>query len=176
MKKSITGEVTKSGRNSGFSLVEVLVSMVIVCLFLGIVSSTVPGFHRVIGHYLDQSMMEEEYLVFLLVFERDYNQAEVITRASLNALDALIFQHDSNDDGDYLDSGESVQYRWNAAKGRIDRKSGKGYYQAFLDGIISFSWERIENTPICHQLMVTSIFSNHQKTMKFCRSNLSNNG
>ena len=114
-------------------------------------------------------MLEEEYLIFLTVFERDYSQAEVLTDETLQDLDRMRFRIDSNSDGDYLDAGESIQYRWNKDRKRMDRKSGKGSFQSFLEGIQAFSWRKVTDTPLCYRMTLQTVYSEHWKNLDLCR-------
>lgn len=174
MKRHTGGGATDSSASPGFSLVEILTTLAIVCGFIGIVSAAIPGFRKTLGKYLDQSMTEEAYLIFLVVFERDYNQAEVPTAQMRENLDDMLFRIDFNSDGDFLDPGERIQYRWNRKKNRIDRKSGKGSFQAFFGGVRSFSWQRAEKAPNCHRMTLKTLFSDNLKSLQFCRSDLQN--
>ncbi len=171
-EKHTSGEFIDSTINSGFSLVEVLVTLVVICSFMGVVSTSVPGVEKTIGGFLQQLTLEEEYLIFLVLFEKDYNFAEVSTTSDLIGLDSMKFQRDHNNDGDFLDSGEAIQYRWNSEKQRIDRKSGNGYFQAFLEGIDAFSWEKTGSQPVCYEMKLLPIISQKSKTVTFCRANL----
>ena len=174
MKKHIGGEATDFANKSGFSLVEILVTLVIASSIIGIMATGIPNFRRTLKKYLDQSLLEEEYLIFLVVFERDYSQAEVTNTTALENLDDMVFRIDYNSDGDYLDSGERIQYRWNKKKKRIDRKSGKGYFQSFLEGIQNFTWQKVKKAPVCHRMTLQTIFSDNRKSLTFCRHGLSN--
>lgn len=151
-----------------FSLMEVLVTITISSLLIGIISIQLPAMKRLSDQFLSVSMFEEPYLIFLLRFEQEFRQAEKIYPSDLTHLATMTFRKDLNLDGDYLDSGEKIAYRWNEQKQRIDRKSGKGYYQAILDGVTYFQWTKIHEAPICYQMELESVYSTIRKQVNFC--------
>ncbi len=153
----------------GFSLIEILVTILISSLLIGIFSASFPSLKRTANTFLEQTIFQEQYLVFLLKFEEEYQKAEICSQSDLDNLDLLVFQQDLNLDGDYSDSGERISYRWNSSEKRIDRKSGNGSFQALLDGVSNFSWNRIGGDPICHHQKITAVFNAKEKVILFCR-------
>lgn len=162
---------TKPHKTSGFSLAEIMVTVVISAVLMGIVSTNFPMLKRAADKFLNQTVFEEQYLIFLLKFEDEYHQASIYDPEGAARIDQLIFEQDENLDGDLNDSGERIRYRWNKKEQRIDRKSGDGYYQALLEGITAFSWKRIGQSPVCHQLEVRIIFSTEPKKIVYCMLN-----
>ncbi len=173
-EKSLSGTVTETcHRQTGFSLIEILVAIIISSILIGIIGSNFPSLRRIANTFLEQTLFEEQYLIFLLKLEDEYQQAEILDESDQDYLDQLVFRQDNNLDGDYLDSGELISYRWNKAKQRIDRKSGKAYFQALLDGISYFSWNRTSSNPNCHQLKIKDVFHDKEKMIDFCKQELS---
>ncbi|MBT4090641.1 MAG: prepilin-type N-terminal cleavage/methylation domain-containing protein [Deltaproteobacteria bacterium] len=159
-------------KTRGFSLVEILVTIVIGAVLMGIVSTSFPLLKRAADKFLNQAVFQEQYLIFLLKLEDEYHQAAIYSPDNAAQIDQLIFEQDGNLDGDLSDSGERITYRWNSKKQRIDRKSGNGNFQALLEGVIDFSWETISQSPVCHQLKVQDIFSTKPRTVVYCMDEL----
>ncbi len=170
MVKSLNGDhIKKSLDSKGFSLIEILVTILIGGILFGVLSTSFPSLNRTANTFLEQTVFQEQYLIFLLKFEEEFQQAENVSQSDLDNMDQLIFNQDLNLDGDYLDSGERISYRWNSSEERIDRKSGNGNFQAFLDGITDFSWSRIGDDPFCYQQKIKDIFNVKEKVIVFCR-------
>ena len=138
-------------------------------ILIGVFSTSFPSLNRTANTFLEQTVFQEQYLIFLLKFEEDYQQADMFSPSDLENLEYLIFNQDLNLDGDYLDSGERISYRWNSGEKRIDRKSGDGGFQAFLDGITNFSWTQIGADPVCYQQKIKDVFGVKEKVISFCR-------
>ena len=102
-------------------------------------------------------------------FEEEYQVAEGESDSERENLRRLVFQQDLNLDGDTQDSGENIAYRWNEKERRIDRKSGKGYFQALLDGVIFFSWRATSTDLACHEMKIQDAFSLETREIIFCR-------
>jgi prepilin-type N-terminal cleavage/methylation domain-containing protein len=157
---------------SGFSLAEIMVTIVIAAVLMGIVSTNFPVLKRAANQFLNQAIYQEQYLIFLLKLEDEYQQATLYSPENGTQIGQLIFTQDENLDGDFEDSGERIVYRWNKKKQRIDRKSGNGNYQALLEGVTGFSWEEISQSPTCHQLGVQDVFSVEPRKVVFCMDDL----
>ncbi|MFH2130105.1 MAG: prepilin-type N-terminal cleavage/methylation domain-containing protein [bacterium] len=152
----------------GFSLVEMLVTILVGAVLMGIVSTNVPRLKKMADKFLNQALYEEQYLVFLLKLEDEYQQSAISNPESVERIGQLIFEQDENLDGDLNDSGERIAYRWNEKEQRIDRKSGSGNYQALLEGITAFSWAQTGDAPVCHQLEIRNVFSPKPRTVVYC--------
>lgn len=153
----------------GFSLVEVMIATAIASVAIGVISANFGSLKRLSDSFNYQVAYNEQMLIFLLKFEEDYHQSDLSNQDDQEGIKNLVFKLDHNFDGDYLDSGETISYRWNAENSRIDRKSGKGYFQSFLEGITSFSWTEISESPLCHEMIVKDVFKNLSKKIRFCR-------
>lgn len=143
-------------------------TIVIGAVLMGVVSTNFPQLKRAADTFLGQAFFEEQYLIFLLKFEDEYHQAITYEPDGVERIGKLVFEYDENMDGDLNDSGEKIAYRWNSKKQRIDRKSGKGYFQALLEGVTAFSWKQVGVTPVCHELQVQSIFSTKFRKTLYC--------
>ena len=140
----LTGGCTKNkSARKGLSLIEVLVTLIISSLLIGIISVNFPMLKRASDRFIQQTLFLKQYYIFLMILEEDYQQAELEDLDDLALLDNMEFLVDVNLDGDYADSSENIAYRWNKQKRRIDRKSGKAKFQSLLEGIHNFNWERI---------------------------------
>ena len=141
----------------GFSLIELLVTLIIVSILIGVMSTQFPVFNKVINRYSDQSLFKENYLVFLSIFSKDFYESELYEH--LNK-DVILFKLDLNFDADYKDAAEKISYRWHTGKSRIERKSGNGNFQGILDGVCHLKWEFImSNETICLNVQIKSVFS-----------------
>ena len=158
--------------NDGFSILELMITLIITSIVVGLLSTNISGIKKLASAFNEQAIFREQYLIFLLKFEEDYQLAEIQKDMSRSDLDELAFMFDLNKDEDYEDPGERVSYKWNEAKNRVDRKSGNGSYQAFLDGIESFSWKRISIMPVCHQMTIISVFNESGYGIDFCRASM----
>ena len=153
----------------GLSLVEVLVTLVISSLLIGIISANFPMLKKAGDRFAQQTLFVKQYYIFLLILEEDYRATELAGTSDLTKLDNLNFLVDANLDGDYLDSGENIAYRWNKKTRRIDRKSGKANFQSLLEGIDNFNWRRTSARPVCHSLSLSDTYSKRFKRTQFCR-------
>jgi prepilin-type N-terminal cleavage/methylation domain-containing protein len=162
----------KLREDSGFSLAEIMVTIVIAAVLMGIVSTNFPVLKRAANKFLNQVVYQEQYLIFLLKLEDEYQQSALYEPDDTTQIGKMTFVQDENLDGDFEDSGERIVYRWNKKKQRIDRKSGNGYYQALLEGVTGFSWEEISQSPTCHQLGVQDVFSVEPRKVVFCMDDL----
>lgn len=158
----------KIPESRGFSLTEVMVTLVIAAILLGIVSASFPQLKRVSDRFLNQAFFEEQYLIFLLRFEDEYRQAASMNPDAAAEIGQLTFELDENMDGDLEDAGERIAYRWNKKKQRIDRKSGSGYFQALLEGVTAFSWREVSPNPVCHEMAIQSGFSVRPRVVRYC--------
>jgi len=158
----------KANESRGFSIIEVMVTIFIGAILTGIVSSNLPQLKRVADRFLDQAFFEEQYLIFLLKLEDEYHQAAVYGPGEIGKIDQLLLEQDQNLDGDLNDSGEKIAYRWNDSEKRIDRKSGSGYFQSMLEGVTGFSWSRVRENPVCHELLIQNAFSQTQRKTRYC--------
>jgi prepilin-type N-terminal cleavage/methylation domain-containing protein len=159
---------TKHNKSRGVSLVEVMVTIVIGAILMGVVSNSFPQLKRAADRFLNQALFEEQYLIFLLRFEDEYQQAASYDPEAVEQIGQMMFKQDENLDGDLNDSGERIGYRWNEKEQRIDRKSGSGNYQALLDGVTGFSWTQIKDTPVCHELQLQTAFTNQTRRARYC--------
>ncbi len=162
----------KHHKSRGFSLAEVMVTIVIGAILMGIVSSNFPQLKRTADKFLGQALFEEQYLIFLLKFEDEYHQAIIYDPDSFERIGQLVFEYDGNLDGDLNDSGEKIAYRWNSKEKRIDRKSGSGYFQALLEGVTAFSWKQVGTAPVCHRLRIQNVFSIKPREVVYCMDTL----
>lgn len=162
----------KNRKSRGFSLTEVMVTIVIGAILMGIVSTNFPQMKRVADKFLGQVFFEEQYLIFLLKMEDEYHQANSYDPENVGQIGNLVFQQDDNLDGDLNDPGERIVYRWNPKKQRIDRKSGSGYYQALLEGVTAFSWKDTGSDPPCHELQLQTTFSTKPRKILYCMDGL----
>lgn len=156
--------------NKGFSILELMITLVIASVVIGLISTNISGLQKLASAFNEQAIFREQYLIFLLKFEEDYQSAEIHKGVNTSDPDELLFLLDLNEDNDFGDPGEKVSYRWNESKNRIDRKSGNGTYQAFLDGTDSFSWTPISTKPNCHLMKISSVFSESGYEINFCRA------
>ena len=168
MGNSTNGGVIES-YHRGFSLIELLVALVVTAVFSSFLFTSFPNLHRTSNRFLEQVAFEEELLIFLNLFSQDFSLSEVLTAQDANQLGQMKFQQDRNEDGDYLDTSELIQYRWNNSKKRVERKSGIGNFQSLVEGVVSFSWEVTDSPNTCYRMSLQSIFSNQGRVINFCR-------
>jgi len=159
---------------NGFSLIELMVTLVICCLTIGFISLNFNNLNRLVTCFTEYVIFKEQYLIFLLQFEDDYQQADLLTETDLDSMDNMEFRDDRNNDGDYDDSSERIAYRWDSPNNKIDRKSGEGSFQALLDGVSGLKWTQTSSNPLCHQLKLSNIFSEENRIICYCRPFLRN--
>ena len=123
---------------NGFSLIEVLVTLVVISILVGIISTQFTVFNKLINRYSDHSLFRENYLVFLAILSKDFFESELCEPLEE---DIIQFKLDLNFDSDYNDAAESIAYRWNKGRNRLERKSGKGNFQAILNGLEQLKWD-----------------------------------
>jgi len=168
METNVNGVYT--GKLSrGFSLIEVMVTLTVASIFAALLFTYFPSLQRTGSRFLEQTAFEEDLLIFLNLFNRDFLLTELPSNNRAGFLGQMKFRQDLNDDGDYLDPSESIQYRWNPDKKRIDRKSGSGNYQSLVEGVASFSWSSLDPMNNCYQMKFTSVTVPAFRTVTFCR-------
>ena len=154
-------------KQKGFSLIEVLITLVIISVLLGIISTQFPVFNKLINRYSDQFLFKENYLVFLAILSKDFYESELYEPDEENIIQ---FKLDLNFDLDYKDAAENISYRWNRGKNRLERKSGKGNFQVILNGLEQLKWDFINvNQATCLKIQTKSFFSSKTDSISFCR-------
>lgn len=156
-------------KNKAFSLIEVMITLLILSIISGIISYNLPTLNRISHHFISQVTFKEDYLLFLVIFDDDFHLADLTDDQNVADIKNLIFRTDLNFDGDFEDSKEKIAYRWNEDKKRIDRKIGNGYYQSLLEGIEKFEWNQISAVPLCFQGTIRDMFHTEDKTIEYCR-------
>lgn len=169
-KRSNGGSINRKRNEGGFSLIEVMVTLLICSILLAIVSQNFSGIQRSVRNFTHLANYREQYIVFLLKFEEDFYRSELLGQSNISSFEQLQFAFDLNEDGDWSDSGERIAYRWNLKEQRIDRKSGDGYFQALLDGVSGFSWERTGTSPLCFKMTVQNSYSQTDSKTFYCRT------
>lgn len=146
-----------------------MVTLIVSSIFIAIISQNFGSIQRSVQNFTLLANYREQHLIFLLKFEEDFHRCELTDQSALSNLDQMQFSFDLNQDGDWLDSGEKIGYRWNSIKQRIDRKSGNGHFQALLDGISGFSWKKTGSSPLCYKMTVKNIYSMKESETVYCR-------
>lgn len=147
-----------------------MVTVLICSIVFAVVSQNFSGINRVLKQFLDRTVFKEQIYVFLSKFDEEYHQAEAFDADGLTRLESMRFEMDLNGDGDRDDSGETIQYRWNPQKRRIDRKSGNGSFQSMVEGVASFTWLSDSDREGCHQMALKGVFRSENQVFLFCRS------
>ena len=152
---------------NGFSLIEVMVTLVVVSILVGIISTQFTVFNKLINRYSDHSLFRENYLVFLAILSKDFFESELCEQLEEGIIQ---FKLDLNFDSDYNDAAESIAYRWNKGRNRLERKSGKGNFQAILKGLEQLKWDFTNiNQTTCIKFQTKSLFSSKTDVIDFCR-------
>ena len=159
----------KFNKVKGISLIEVVVALLVGSIILGTISNNLPSIRRSAMLFLKQVNFEENLRIFLIIFEDNFRSAEILNNKDKLAIENMVFRQDHNFDGDFKDKSERIAYRWNATKFRIDRKSGNGGFQSILEGIASMSWNRIGDTPLCFELIISENFRASPHQYLYCR-------
>lgn len=163
-------ENTERPEKTGFSLIEVMTTLVVLSVVIGTVTTYYGDISRITTGFLESVFFREQLSLFLMKFDEDYTMSEVNPTGEAVKLDQLRFEFDLNQDGDLRDSGEVITYRWDRKNKEIDRKSGKGYFQSFLPSVTGFSWSRLSSAPLCHQMKIRDTFSSRSRTVTFCHA------
>ncbi len=154
----------------GFSLIELMVAILLSSVVIGLVSLNYKNLSKLIDRLSEEVVFREQYLVFLLLLEDDFQQAENFTTTDQEELKNLVFKIDLNKDNDFNDSGENIGYRWDETNIEIDRRSGKGSYQTVLDDVDDFAWKQVSTSPICYKLTIADTFNTLPRTTLYCRN------
>ena len=64
-------------KNRGFSLIELMITLLIISLISGIISYNLPALNRISLHFVSQVTFKEDYLLFLIIFEDDFHSADL---------------------------------------------------------------------------------------------------
>lgn len=150
----------------GISLIELMITLVISSILIGMMATQGPSIAKTGMRLIGNSRFNESYYLFLIRLEKNFQEAE-----STSNFPAMLFMKDSNLDGDYADSAEKIQFRWNESKKRIELKSGSGYFQSLLEGVVSLKWEKTAspNPENCFQLSLKSYYDTRERLQLFCR-------
>lgn len=159
----------KFNNKKGISLIEMIIALTVGSIIIATVSNNLPRLRKAANIYINQVNFEEDLRIFLILFEENFRSAEILNQNDKLNTNKLVFRQDYNLDGDYKDKAETISYRWNTAKFRIDRKSGKGNFQSILEGISSMSWNKISEMPFCFELIISEYFRTHPQKHLFCR-------
>ncbi|MCP4297666.1 MAG: prepilin-type N-terminal cleavage/methylation domain-containing protein [Proteobacteria bacterium] len=153
----------------GLSLIEVLITLVITSIVLAALSIGFPSMKAITLKMIEKSDYDEQFLIFLIKLEENFQLAEIENMNSGTYLDEMSFKIDHNRDGSYEQSSDRIAYRWNGSKKRVEMKRGNSYYNSILEGVTQFSWLRKGNFPLCYQMSVENLFSKTPRTVRFCK-------
>ena len=79
---------------------ELMITLVITGIIIGLISSNLNGLKKLASRFNEQAVFREQYLIFLLKFEEDYQAGDLQFEKGITLLDSLNFQSDLNMDGD----------------------------------------------------------------------------
>lgn len=169
-KQSGGDSINPISDHDGFSLIEILVALLINSILIGLFLTNYPSLKSMTDRFLERTVFEEKYLIFLIKLQDHYQQSELISSTDVKNIDQMEFKIDRNLDGDYNDSAERISYNWNPIKLQVEQARGADTPKAILEGVNRFSWERISDVPFCYRIELTTLYRKLTRKMTFCRN------
>ena len=155
---------------AGITLLELLVTAVICSIFIGLFSTQYPVLQRTSYRFLEQSNFEEQYLIFMVKLEENYQMNALTEAQDLILLEQMTFKIDHDWDGDYDQVGDRLAYRWNPQEQRLEQRKGNGAFNGILNGVASFSWAATSSSPLCYRIDLKSIYNSRLRSSVLCRT------
>ncbi len=134
---------------SGFTLMEFMLTLLIISIFLLAVQNPIAHFHKIVVQEQWQSGRQMELDRVQMIMKGELLQAGYGVAAAqrhktlLITADALTFQADWNQDGDFLDVREDIVYHFDAEEHILYKKSGSGGFQPLLEELYFMKFEAI---------------------------------
>ncbi len=167
---------------AGFTLLEVLIVLAVCAILAWTFQTPVTQFHKLAFTQQVAADLAMNMQRFQLILKAELIQAGFGIPPSENerGIDIqeqmLALKADFNQDGDFQDSRESISYRYDAKRGILLRKSGKGAYQRFIEGLAYMRFEAWQPSPAASLTCVKIYFQVLQQTtvdeMILCPLNL----
>ncbi|MBF0289462.1 MAG: type II secretion system protein [SAR324 cluster bacterium] len=162
--ESDSAEVKGGDLREAFTLLEVIVALAIVSILALALQTPVGSFHQQIVTQQMESGIGMGIRRFQLLLKAElartgYGMLPSEKGQAIEIVDGiLVLKADLNQDGDLNDAKEQIFYQFDADRQMLLRRSGKGSYQRFIEGIayleISY-WDRAsDNRKTCLQLTI----------------------
>ena len=137
----------------GFTLLEILVVLAICAVLVWSFQTPVTQFHKLaftqqIVADLTMNMQRFQLLLKSELIQAGFGIPPAEKEKGIDIQEQMLaLKADFNQDGDFLDSRESISYRFDATRQMLLRKSGKGAYQRFLEGLTYLRFEAWQPSP-----------------------------
>ncbi len=145
---------------TAFTLLEVLIVLAIVSILALTFQTPIQNFYQQALTQQIESSMGMGIQRFQLLLKAELAQAGygLLPSEQVNAIElvdgTLSLKADLNRDGDLNDAKEQIFYRFDDDKQMLLRRSGKGGFQRFIEGIayLNFAYWDTDSTQVCLKL------------------------
>ncbi|MGK0289776.1 MAG: hypothetical protein ACI86H_001222 [bacterium] len=132
-------------------MLEIFVTLSILSIAFALFSLHTPQLQKVTNKLTEQALFQEQYLIFLSLFEREYQSAQLVEETKGSEKE-IHFYFNRDSDGELLKKIRHIQYRWKEKK--VVRKSGDGGFYPFINNVESFVWV---SSPLCYEVTITKL-------------------
>ncbi len=137
----------------GFTLLEVLIVLAICAALAWTFQTPVTQFHKLAFNQqivadLTMNMQRFQLLLKAELIQAGFGIPPSQTESGVDIQEnTLTLKADFNRDGDFQDTRESISYRYDVTRQRLSRKSGRGAYQRFMEGLTHLRFEAWQPSP-----------------------------
>ena len=167
---------------AGFTLLEVLIVLAVCAILAWTFQTPVTQFHKLaftqqIVADLTMNMQRFQLLLKAELIQAGFGIPPSQIESGVDIQEhTLTLKADFNQDGDFQDTRENISYRYDVTRQRLSRKSGRGAYQRFIEGLTHLRFEAWQPSPSASINCVKIYFQVLQQTtvdeMILCPLNL----
>ncbi|MBF0236869.1 MAG: hypothetical protein HQM12_04125 [SAR324 cluster bacterium] len=141
---------------AGMSLLEVMFAMTIGIFLLWMFQQPAGILHEIMVDQTQQSSRNMEIDRMMMVLKAELLQAGYGMEHPASGFSVvsgvLVFEADFNEDGDFQDTREHLEYRFDTEQQKLLRRAGSGNFQTILENVAEITFEKIQvegNVPGC---------------------------
>ncbi|MEC9297327.1 MAG: prepilin-type N-terminal cleavage/methylation domain-containing protein [SAR324 cluster bacterium] len=162
-------------RNSGYTLIELMLVLAIASVVLLAAQRPLLGINRIALQELQKIALQGDFQRFLLLLKSELIQAGyALGSGNENAVVispySVVLKADRNRDGDLADTRETITYRYDPETKVLYRKSGNAAYQTLIESIAALKFEQTQTPPqTCIKVTVQVIIEATEQQTVLCQ-------